>query len=166
MRFGKIFFFIVLVACVIEITRLWFLAPDQMASHFNIQGSPDSFVPKIQFFSFQIQTALVVIGLGFLMQLLILVIPAKWINMPHREYWLASERRAATIENQSSFAYALFGAVLLVVQVGFELSLYANLQKPILFAAPIMLLVIAGFFIFSFFMLIQLGRSFRLPPAG
>jgi hypothetical protein len=35
MRFGKYFFFLVLLLCIFETARLWFLAPDRMASHFN-----------------------------------------------------------------------------------------------------------------------------------
>jgi len=164
MRFGKIFFFIMLLLCIFETARLWFLAPAQMASHFNYQGSPDGFMPKMQFFASQVQVALVVIGLGLLMQVLVLVTPVKWINTPNREYWLAPEHRDEMVENLSSFGFALFGAILLVVQVGFELSVYANLQEPVHFAAQIMLPFIAGFIIYSFVLLFLLTRSFFRPP--
>ena len=49
MRFARAFFIIVLLLCGIETVRLWFLAPDLMASHFNVQGNPDAFVPKLCF---------------------------------------------------------------------------------------------------------------------
>ena len=164
MRFGKIFFFIVLLICIFETTRMWFLAPAQMASHFNFQGNPDGFMAKLDFFISQGQVALVVIGLGLLMQVLVLITPARWINMPNREYWLAPEHRDMLIENLNSFGFALFGAILLVIQVGFELSFYANLQKPIHFATQNMLSVIAGFIVFSLVLLFLLTRSFLHPP--
>jgi len=148
MHFGKYFFFIVLLICIFETARLWFLAPAQMASHFNIQGLPDGFMPKAQFSASQIEMSLVVIGLALLMQLLFWVIPAKWINTPNRAYWLVPEHHQELVENLSSFGFALFGIIPLVVQVGFELSVYANLQKPVVFSAQVILPVIAGFFVF------------------
>ncbi len=60
MRFGRIFFLIVLALCLVELVRLWSITPDTMAAHFNLQGSPDRFVPKAEFFRFQGQTLLVV----------------------------------------------------------------------------------------------------------
>lgn len=164
MRFGKFFFFIVLLLCILETARLWFLAPLQMASHFNFLGNPDGFMPKLQFFILQVQVTLVVIGMGLLMQLLVLIIPARWINMPRRDYWLIPDHHEALMENLSSFGFALFGGVLLVVQLGFDLSTYANLQAPVHFSAQIMLPAIAGFMIFSAVLLFFLTRSFRLPP--
>jgi Protein of unknown function (DUF1648) len=164
MRFGKYFFFIVLLLCIFETARLWFLAPAQMASHFNFQGNPDGFMPKLQFFVSQIEVALIVIGLGLVMQLLVLITPARWINLPNREYWLIPENHHALMDNLSSFGFALFGGILLVVQLGFELSTYANLQAPLHFSAQIMLPAIAGFMLYSMLLLFLLTRSFRLPP--
>ena len=166
MRFGKIFFFIVLLLCIFETARLWFVAPAQMASHFNFQGNPDGFMPKLEFFASQLQVSLMVVGLGLLMQLIVLVIPAKWMNTPNKEYWLVPEHHDQLVENLSSFGFALFGTVLLVLQVGFELSVYANLQKPVLFGAQIMLAVIGAFFVFSAYLLFMLTRSFRIPPGS
>jgi uncharacterized membrane protein len=163
MRFGKVFFFIVVLFCIFDTARLWFLAPARMASHFNFQGNPDGFMPKIQFFASQLQVALTVIGLGLAMQVLVLITPVKWINAPNREYWRAPEHRDEMVENMSSFGFALFGAILLVLQISFELSTYANLQQPVHFAAQIMLPVIAGFVLFSFVLLFLLTRTFRFP---
>jgi hypothetical protein len=101
--------------------------------------------------------------MGLLMQLLVLITPARWINMPNRDYWLIPEHHDALMENLSSFGFALFGGVLLVVQLGFDLSAYANLQAPVHFSTQIMLPVIAGFMIFSTVLLFFLTRSFRLP---
>src|SRR6202142_1216286 len=122
MRFGRIFVVIVLLVCIFETVRLWGLAPAQMESHFDISGNPDSFTTKAQFFGFELQTMLVVIGLGVLAQIFVLITPVEWVNMPHREYWLAPERRDQTVDRLSSFAAIIFGMVLLGVQAGFELA--------------------------------------------
>jgi uncharacterized membrane protein len=163
MRFGRIFFILVIAFCIFETWRLWGITPAQMAAHFNLQGNPDRFVPKAQFFWFQVQTALTVIGTGLLPQVLLLVLPAGLINMPNREYWLAPEKRNETLERLSSFLALVSGIILLVIQAGFELAASANLQKPIVFNAQLMIPIMAASFILIGGLLIWLIVSFRLP---
>ena len=163
MRFARALFIIVLLLCVIETVRLWFLTPDVMAAHFNMQGNPDRFVPRLVFFADQAQTLLVVIAASLVVQVLPWILPVGWINMRNREYWLSPERRAATIDRLSSFGAAFFTVILLVMQAGFELAISANLHKPIAFAAQIMIPIIVGFIVLSLVMLFWLARSFRLP---
>ena len=165
MRFGRVFFVIVILFCVFETARLWSIAPAQMAAHFNFQGTPDRFVTKEQFFGFQLQTALVVILTSILPKVLFLVLPPERINMPNRDYWLAPERRAETVDRLSSFGAMLFGVILLVIQAGFELSVSANLQTPIFFQAQLMIPIMVASFILIGLMLFWLARSFRLPPS-
>jgi uncharacterized membrane protein len=166
MRFGRAFFIIIILVCVIETTRLWSIAPAQMAAHFDIQGNPDRFVPKGQFFWFQIQTALIVIGVGILPQVLFLILPVELINLPNREYWLAPERRDATVERLSSFGAMLFGVILLVIQAGFELAVSANLRTPIVFDAQLMIPIMIASFIVIGLMLFWLTKSFQRPPSN
>jgi uncharacterized membrane protein len=163
MRFGRVFYIIVLLICAIETVRLWNIAPAQMAAHFDVLGNPDRFVPKAEFFWFQVQTALVVIGVSILPQILFLFLPVSLINMPNREYWLAPERRAETVDRLSSCAALMFGIILLAVQAGFELSAYANLQTPIHFNFQWMLGFMTASFLVIGVMLFQLVISFRMP---
>ncbi|HEY9152324.1 MAG TPA: DUF1648 domain-containing protein [Anaerolineales bacterium] len=167
MRFGRTFFMIVLLACVFETVRLWTITPAQMASHFDIVGNPDRFTTKAQFFSFEIETMLVVVGMGLVTQVLVQITPVEWINikMPNREYWLAPEHRDEIMDRISSFAAILFGIVTLGVQAGFELAAYANLHQPIVFNAQIMFMVIAALFISTFLMIFWLMFSFRIPAS-
>ena len=163
MRYARALFIIVLLACVLETVRLWFLSPDVMAAHFNIQGTPDRFVSKLEYFAFEAQTVLVMVAAGLVIQMLPFILPIGWMNIRHREYWLSPERRAATVDRLSSFGAALSTIILLVIQAGFDLAVFANLQKPIVFTAQVMTPLIAGFIILSLAMIFWLGRSFRLP---
>jgi uncharacterized membrane protein len=137
-----------------------------MAAHFDIQGNPDRFVQKAEFFWYQIQTMLVVIVVSLLPQILFLVLPANLINMPNREYWFSTARRGETVGRLSSFAAMMFGVILLAIHAGFEISAYANLQMPILFNVQLMLGVMTTSFIIIGVMLVQLMLSFRLPPSN
>ena len=166
MRFGRAFYIIVILICAFEIARLWNLAPAQMAAHFNVQGIPDRFVSKADFFWFQIQIMLVVVVVSILPQILFLILPVNLINLPHREYWLASERRTETVNRLSTFAATMFGIILLAIQAGFELSAYANFQTPILFNAQWMLIVMIISIILIGLILFQLRVSFRLPSSN
>ncbi len=165
MRFGRVFYAIVLLICVFELARLWTITPPQMAAHFNIQGNPDRFVSKPEFFWYQIQTVLVVIVVSLLPQILFLVVPVNLVNMPNREYWLAPERRRETVNRLSSFAAMMFGMILLAIQAAFEISVYANLQTPIVFNARWMLISMIVCFAGIGLLLVRLVVSFQWPSS-
>ena len=165
MRFGRVFYVIILLICIFETARLWNITPSQMAAHFDIQGNPDRFVPKAEFFWYQLQTMLVLVLASLLPQVLLLVMPANLINMPNREYWLSPERRDETLGRLSSFTAMMFGIILLAIQAGFEISAYANLQTPILFNVQLMLMVMIASFTMIGMMLFQLISSFRAPAS-
>ena len=165
MRFGRVFYIIVLLICVFETGRLWNITPAQMAAHFDIQGNPDRFVLKAEFFWHQLQTMLALVLASLLPQVLLLVMPLNLINMPNREYWLSPERRDETLGRLSSFTAMMFGIILLAIQAGFEISAYANLQTPILFNVQLMLMVMIASFTMIGMMLFQLISSFRAPAS-
>jgi hypothetical protein len=71
--------------------------PEQVAIHFNASGKADSWASKSH-------ATFLMLGLQiFLPSFLLLTsqlsrsLPIQWINLPHREYWLAPERREATL---------------------------------------------------------------------
>jgi uncharacterized membrane protein len=87
--------------------------PDVVASHFGASGVADGFMPRGFYLRFMLAF---VIGLP----LLLLVVPnfalgsaGARINLPHREYWLAPERRAATVAFLRAHS-VWFGAMLVV----------------------------------------------------
>lgn len=166
MRFGRLFFGIIFLVCVFETIRLWGVSPARMAAHFNAQGLPDRFTTKMEFFGAQAETMIIAVGLGLLMQILVLTIPVEWVNMPNRTYWLAPERRAGVIDRLSSFGAMLFGMILLVMLIGFELAVSANMHDPIVFQAAVMLPAIAALFIASIAMLFWLANTFRIPSSA
>lgn len=163
MRYGRLLFGLVFLISTFESIRLWGISPAQMAAHFNAQGLPDRFTTKMDFFGAEVETMIIIVGLGLLIQILVLTVPVEWVNMPNRDYWLAPERRASVIDRLSSFGAMLFAMILFVVQFGFELAVSANLHQPILFQAFYMMPVMVLFFIGSIAMLFWLAYTFRLP---
>lgn len=75
--------------------------PTIVASHFDASGQANGFMPR----AIYVGLMLVIVALG---PLLLAVLPMRTfrnpsarINLPHREYWLAPERRASTIDELS-----------------------------------------------------------------
>jgi len=168
MRFGRTFFVIVLLICVFETVRLWTITPAQMAIHFDIAGNPNRFAAKEEFFGSAVETLLVVVGMGVILQVAVLITPVEWINLrvPNREYWLAPEHRDEVIDRMSSFAAMLFGTILMGIQAGFELAVSANLHQPIVFKAGLMWAVVGGLFVVNGLLLFWLITSFRVPSSN
>lgn len=166
MRYTKILLLLIILITLEETVRLWFVTPEQMAAHFNIVGQPDRFVTRTAFFAFQLEMEVISIALAIASPILIILLPAEFINLPNREYWLAPDRRAATVLKMRSFLEVLFSAILLVMLIGFELAVSANLQTPIVFNAGLMGLAIAGMVLFSLLSLVWLMWSFRIDSSG
>ncbi|SRR5579883_2391666 len=92
-------FFLVLVA--IAAGFVWLTSqglPVFVASHFGFSGAANGFMPRSVYVPFM---------LGFIVLLPLSLVgltnltfnnPHVRINLPHREYWLAADRRAATIQ--------------------------------------------------------------------
>ena len=104
------------------------LLPERMATHFDGAGAADGWSSRSEFF----RTNLVMVagfGLVFMgIMALIHRVPSAHINLPHKEYWLAPERRAATLDwigRQMEW----LGAATLALLLGMtQLTIWANLS--------------------------------------
>jgi uncharacterized membrane protein len=70
--------------------------PATVASHFDLHRQADGWSSKGAFLAITAAVLALVAGIGLLTPLLLARIPATWINLPHRDHWLAPERAAAT----------------------------------------------------------------------
>ena len=87
--------------------------PALVASHFGTSGTADAFMPRDAYVRFMLAF---VVGLPLLivgLTSLTLGSPRARINVPHRDYWLAPERREETISFLRLHTVR-FGAMLLV----------------------------------------------------
>lgn len=70
--------------------------PERVASHFDLAGRPDGWMSQgafaLVYAALELFVGLVFVGVVELT----LRAPKQWINVPHREHWLAPEREAAT----------------------------------------------------------------------
>lgn len=68
--------------------------PDKIASHFNAAGVVDGWTTKDQFFKIWSFAVLGLGGVFAIVTLFMMLAPAKSMNLPRRDYWMAPERAA------------------------------------------------------------------------
>lgn len=100
--------------------------PDPLASHFDANGRADGCSSQRSFFVLGgvVLAGLVLLAAG--LPALVRTLPTSLVNLPRREYWLAPERRAATVATLGAWM-AWFGVATLGPLLGvFELVYAAN----------------------------------------
>jgi uncharacterized membrane protein len=110
--------------------------PEQVAIHFNAAGKADSWASKFH-------ATLLMLGLQIALPVLLLLtsqltrsLPIHWINLPHREYWLAPERREATLISMERFLWWIAMATSLWILVVNHLTFMANVSGENLSLIP------------------------------
>lgn len=142
------------------------ILPARVAIHFGSGGLPNGWASNAF-------NTLALLGLhGFLFcafvftPRLIFAVPARWVNLPNKSYWLAPENRrrtAALLDSQM----AQFGTALLLFlfAVGL-LALRANRSISVRLNERAFLLFLSLFLVFTIAWCVAFYRRFRLPPAG
>ncbi|HEY6167581.1 MAG TPA: DUF1648 domain-containing protein [Verrucomicrobiae bacterium] len=122
---------IILLALAVSLVAqaAWYFPqmPERMASHFDASGAPNGWMSKHQFFSFLTGLTgvlmLVFVGLPVVLP----KIPTSLINLPHKAYWLAAERRQTTLRFFGEWFLWQGCAMLAFVALVQELVYRANL---------------------------------------
>ncbi|MEO6875869.1 MAG: DUF1648 domain-containing protein [Opitutaceae bacterium] len=101
--------------------------PERVAAHFNGIGQPNGWVSRDALLGWQIGAmaflAALFCGIAYLQPCL----PTDFINLPHRDYWLASERRAATDAWIAGLIFAVGSLVVAFLMFVFHLVYRVNL---------------------------------------
>ena len=129
-RLPKIVFLVLLLVAAAEAHRGYTLLPDCMASHFDGAGKANNFQPKSIFLQMYAVVTVLAVVIGFIIPRIIRVLPVSLINLPHKDYWLAPERRAWTMGIFEAY-FGWFGcAVYFLLICVFEEVIQANLRTP------------------------------------
>lgn len=162
---GWCFLATLVVVNVIGLTLHWHYhkeLPEQVATHFDANGQPGNFKPKVQATLF---LAGLEIGLSWFMVLIgmsLSLFPSSLINIPNREYWLAGARRGESlaylrmIMNGIALATALF--VMMISYVTFVANRDQAPLDGVLFWSGLSLYILA---VLATLVLLQV--RFRLP---
>jgi uncharacterized membrane protein len=163
MRISRTLLLIGVALVLLQMAHYYPLMPETMASHFDGAGRPNGFQSRTEFFGLTavmlVLMAAVFIGLGSLIR----VFPARWVNLPHRDFWLAPERRESTFDfigrQTEWFGVATLLLTLLVVQAAIE----ANLTPEPRLDSGSMWITIGLYFAYVAVWLVRYLRYFRAP---
>lgn len=136
--------------------------PSLMASHFGPSGKADGFMSKQGFMVFYLGLVLFYCVLFGNMGMLLKKTPDEMINMPNKEYWLAPERREATLRvfshQMAIFGIAIGAFFLAVMQTIFLTNLGGSHQLDSLF-----FVYLVGFLLFTTIWTLQMLKQFKVP---
>ena len=139
------------------------MLPDEVAIHFGSGGRADSWAPKeincFLFFGIDVLLFL----LFWYSPTLVMKIPAKWVNLPHKSYWLAEENKPLTRQKMGSLMSEFGVAFFLYFFLISILTVDANLSDPVKLNESLFLAFLIIFLIYTVYWCIKFYKSFRVP---
>ena len=164
MRTSRWVFAALLVAVVAQAVVYYPQLPERMASHFNGAGAPDGWSSKASFFGLQAFVVSVVAACFAILPAWIQRLPARLINLPNKDYWLAPGRRPATMARVGA-ALTWFGcAVLTFILAIAWLVIRFNLGLDPVLPAPTRWVVLASLVVCVVLLILRLLYLGRWPP--
>ena len=137
--------------------------PERVATHFNAAGEPNGWMSRSDCLAFMagfgVAFPLFMIGICWSVRFL----PVWMINLPHKEYWLANERRVESVDYV--FRHSIW---LSCLGLGFVIGLhwattFSNQRQPVTLPVE-WILSITGLFLSGVAAwVVCLYRRFRLP---
>ena len=139
--------------------------PLRVASHFGADGAANGWSSRESYVWTLIVIltviSLVMAGTAAIMR----ITPTNLVNLPHREYWLAPERREATIAAVQRFGFFMAGLTSLLFLAIHLLTVAANESQPAVLSGAVWWLL-GAFLAATGAMLFLLYRRFARLPTG
>jgi uncharacterized membrane protein len=157
--------FVVLAACAaIYFSFYYAQMPDVVASHFNGHGAPNRWQTKPAFFGTFIAMTVLSVVTGFGLPAIIGAVPIQLINLPNKQYWLAPEHRAETLEFLRAYFAWFSCAIYAVMIIAFDYAIQSNQHPEHTPAVSHLWYTLAAFLGFLVVWLIRMFTRFgRLP---
>ena len=139
------------------------LLPGTVASHFDGAGRANGWSTKAAFFVLYLILTALMSFVFFVLPRLLGRIPTSLINLPHRDFWLAPERKQKALkmlgEDMESFGVVTMTLILCTIQLAIE----ANLEGGNGLRAGVMWLLVGGYLVYTGLWIIRIYRRFRIP---
>ncbi len=104
---------LLLLAVVLQWLNYYPQLPDVMVSQFDGQGDPTTRMPRETFSLFYWGTMVLMLLIFVVLPPFMGRLPVSWWNLPHRDYWLAPERRETTMAVVRAYMFWCgFGTIL------------------------------------------------------
>lgn len=126
----QVLFLALVLAALTQVIWQYDGLPGKVATHFNATGQANGWMTRGQHTAWHVVTLLFLAGLFQGIAWLQPRLPREYVNLPHREYWLAPERAAATHAWVVGAVRLLGCAIMLFFIALFQLIYQANLSTP------------------------------------
>lgn len=141
----------------------YFILPDNVAIHFGGRGAPDSWMSKGAHILIFMVLMAVLYGSFALAPRLLDGVPAKYISLPNRDFWLLDENRPEAIRRMESIMYN-FGIATGLLMLGVLILLIAaNLSDPVRLDGGIFLVMFISYIAYTAWWLVRVFTAFRIP---
>lgn len=127
MRFALLVLAALLALAAFQVVYYAPLLPDTVASHFGPGGEPDGWSSKTELLVVYGVVLLIAVAPFVLLPFLLPRIPDSLFNLPHKDFWLAPERRDETIRTIAVYLLWLANATLLLIIAVMGEAMEANL---------------------------------------
>ena len=138
--------------------------PSVVASHFGPGGVANGFMGKSTYTSLMLAVVVAVPALIALSGQLVRVLPVQLVNLPNKQYWLAPQRRAATLEALSSMSVAFATALVVFLCFVHWLVVRANASQPARLPEASLIVGLVVFGVATVLWLLLLFRRFGRVP--
>lgn len=163
-RLPRFLYAFLILLCLLMMAYYYPQMPQRMASHFAADGRANGWQSRKAFFVLMLLVTSMSAVVGFLAPRQIAARSNARINLPHRDYWLAPERREETMRYISGTMAWFACGILFVLISGTFLALQANLAPNHRFNSQAMLAVLGGFLAGLLSLLVRLVRHFQKVP--
>ncbi|HSI83844.1 MAG TPA: DUF1648 domain-containing protein [Candidatus Methylacidiphilales bacterium] len=100
-----------------------------VASHFDLNGKVNGTMSREAFVGVYAGVVAIMAVVFYGIGLLLPVLPNSSINMPHKDFWLAQERRSATLESVAAFLVWIGAATLLFIMATIHITIMFQLGQ-------------------------------------
>ena len=163
MRISVMVWLALMAAAVFQAAYFIPQMPDPVASHFDGSGQADGFMSRSGFAAFHV---ILMASMGLLFPGIAWTIkffPTGMINLPHRDYWLAPERREASLrfvaDTMIWFGSATMVFLIWLMQMTINSNISGTNQLPM---GPFWLALV-GYLAFTAIWILALYRRFPRP---
>lgn len=161
---SKLVCFALLLANIVQVGLTVQQWPQRVAIQFNAAGQPGGWASReahlLLWLAMVVLLPLFMMGVFYSVRFL----PDQLINIPHREFWLAGERREQSVRQISRMGYWFTCLLLLFFAVLYWILLAANQAVPPRLPALAMWLLLASFLLAVGGWLVVFYAKFRTPP--
>jgi hypothetical protein len=144
----------------------WLMLPARAAIHFGLGGRPDNWASREAYVGLMIGLHVFLFAMLYLTPRLVLAMPPRWVNLPHKEYWFAEGNRGRMRELLAHRMGVFGGALFLFMFVANLFAIQANLGGDVRLREGPFLAALAAFLVYTAVWVVGFYRAFRPPPAS